>query len=63
MKTFRCEEIMCDHCVSRIKNGLGGSGIGHKVDLEHKTVTVEEDSQAEKAVDILDDLGFSAVEI
>ncbi len=33
MKTFRCEEIMCDHCVSRIKNGLGGAGIGHKVDL------------------------------
>ena len=62
MKTFKCEEMMCMHCVSRIDNGLKEANIGHSVDLDAKTVTINEDGEAAKAVEILDDLGFSAVE-
>lgn len=62
MKTYRCEEMMCNGCVSRIEKGLTQAGIAHKVDLETKTVTIEEEASCSKAVEILDDLGFSAVE-
>lgn len=62
MKKFKCEEMMCEGCVNRIKAGLEGAGIKHTVDLASKTVDVDELCQ-EKAVEILDDLGFSAVEI
>lgn len=62
MKTFKCEEMMCEGCVNRIKTGLEGAGIRHTVDLAAKTVEVDEASQ-EKAVEILDDLGFTAVEM
>lgn len=64
MKTFKCEEMMCDHCVSRIHNALEEAKIGHTVDLGNKTVAVDGGEEAEvKAVEILDDLGFSAVEL
>lgn len=62
MKTYRCEEMMCNGCVSRIDKGLDQAGISHEVNLEAKTVTIEDESACEKAVEILDDLGFSAVE-
>lgn len=64
MKKFRCEEMMCSHCVSRIDKALTEAEIEHSVDLESKTVTVEGcDHCAAKAVEILDDLGFSPVEM
>lgn len=62
MKTYRCEEMMCNGCVSRINKGLDHEGIGHTVDLETKTVVVNDEKDYAKAVEILDDLGFSAVE-
>ncbi|WP_434694023.1 heavy-metal-associated domain-containing protein [Hungatella sp. SB206] len=62
MKTYRCDEMMCNGCVSRIKKRLDHEGIGHKVDLETKTVVIEEEKDYGKAVEILDDLGFTAVE-
>lgn len=64
MKTFRCEEISCNHCVSRIENGLKEAGIKHSVDLDSKLVTIDggEDCTA-NAIEVLDDLGFSAVEV
>ncbi len=62
MKTYRCEEMMCNGCVSRIDKGLDQAGITHKVDLNTKTVMIEDESAVSKAVEILDDLGFSAVE-
>lgn len=61
MKTYRCEEMMCDGCVTRINKGLSNDGIGHMVDLKTKTVVIEEDADCDKAVELLDDLGFSAV--
>ena len=64
MKKFKCEEMMCDHCVSRIHNALEEAGIGHEVDLTSKTVTVDGDeARIKEAVELLDDLGFSAVEM
>lgn len=64
MKKFRCDDMMCGHCVSRIDNALTEANIGHQVDLETKTVTVEgDDSQMTEAAEILDDLGFTPVEI
>lgn len=64
MKTFKCEEMMCEGCVSRIKKGLEGAGIKNTVDLTAKTVTIEGDGDCEaRAVELLDDLGFSAVEV
>lgn len=62
MKTYRCEEMMCNGCVSRINKGLDHDGISHTVDLETKTVVINNENDCLKAVEILDDLGFSAVE-
>lgn len=63
MKTLRCEEMMCGTCVSRIEKALTEASIGHKVDLDKKTVTIVEDGCEEQVIEILDDLGFSAVEV
>lgn len=64
MKTFKCEEMMCEGCVSRIKRGLDAVNIKHTVDLPTKTVTVDGSTSCEaKAVEILNDLGFFAVEV
>lgn len=62
MKTVRCEEMMCDNCVARIQKALTEASVEHKVDLEHKTVTILEDGCEDRALEILDDLGFSAKE-
>lgn len=64
MKTYKCEEIMCEKCVARIDKALDAAEIGHSVNLEEKTVTIDGCASCEKkAVEILDDLGFSAVEV
>lgn len=64
MKTFKCEEMMCEGCVSRIRKGLEAADIKNTVDLAGKTVTIDGSESCEKkAVEILDDLGFSAVEV
>lgn len=60
MTVFKCEEMMCDHCVSRINAALSEAELDHKVNLKDKTVTVEGDKNcAQKAAEILDDLGFT----
>lgn len=61
MKNYRCDEMMCNGCVSRINKGLDQEQIGHKVDLETKTVTIEKDEDCAKAMEVLDDLGFTPV--
>ena len=64
MKTYKCEEMMCEGCVNRIKKGLDAAGLKNTVDLSVKTVTIDGDKDCEAAaVEILDDLGFSAVEV
>ena len=47
MKTYKCEEMMCDGCVNRIKKGLDGAGIKNTVDLSVKTVTIDGDADCE----------------
>lgn len=64
MKVFKCEEMMCDHCVSRINEALTKAGLEHQVNLAEKTVIVEGcESCARQAAEILDDLGFDPREI
>ncbi len=64
MKVFKCEEMMCDHCVSRITTALTEAGLDHKVNLADKTVAIEGDEANFKtAAEILDDLGFEPVAI
>ncbi|MFR5602212.1 MAG: heavy-metal-associated domain-containing protein [Lachnospiraceae bacterium] len=64
MTIFKCEEMMCGHCVSRIDTALTEAKLEHKVDLDNKTVTIEGcENCAAKAAEILDDLGFTPVKI
>lgn len=62
MITYKVEEMSCNHCVSRIEKALTEAGIEHEVSLENKTVTIQDEQKnGEKAVELLDDLGFSAI--
>lgn len=64
MTTFKCEDMMCNHCVSRIDAALEEAKLEHSIDLETKTVTIEGgEGCAAKAAGILDDLGFSPVAV
>lgn len=63
MTTLKTEEMSCNHCVERIQSALKKASIAHEISLENKTVLIEDSDCVSKAVDILDDLGFSAVEV
>ena len=41
MKTFYCEDMMCEKCVERIHKAMDGANLEHQVDLASKTVTIE----------------------
>lgn len=60
MTILKVEEMHCGMCVSRISNALTEAGIQFEVDLDSKTVSVE-DGKVALAIDELDDLGFDAV--
>lgn len=49
--------MSCKHCVQRISDALKAAGIKFAVDLENKTVSVEEGKENE-AVSELEDLGY-----
>ena len=56
--------MMCNGCVTRIDKALTGADIKHTISLEDKTVTIDGCENCEKkAVELLDDLGFTAVEV
>lgn len=59
MMKLTVNEMSCNHCVSRIDKVLSDAGIAHRIDLESKTVTIEDDSQVEKAIEEMDDIGFT----
>lgn len=64
MTVFKCEEMMCNHCVSRITTALSEAKLDHKVNLDDKTVAIEGGEDCvKKAAVILDDLGFTPAEI
>ena len=58
MKVLKSEEMLCDHCVDRIKIGLMDAGIEAEVELSDKSIILPE-----KAKEVLGDLGYFAQEM
>lgn len=54
--------MSCNHCVSRIDKVLTDAGIAHTIELESKTVTIEDPNSVAKAIEEMDDIGFTAEE-
>lgn len=61
MVKVKSDDIHCNGCVERIDKAFTEEGIAHNISLEEKTV--EADCELERAVELLDDLGFEAVEV
>ncbi len=59
MKTLKVPDMHCPKCVQRITKALADEGISCTVNLENKTVDVDENRLA-AALEALDDIGFSA---
>ena len=59
MKILNVPEMHCPMCVKRISDALTAANIEFSVDLESKTVSVDE-AKVKEAIEELDDLGFSA---
>ncbi len=55
--TIKVNDMHCPKCVERISKAIDIAGFKAEVDLETKTVTVE-DCYYARTVEILDDLGF-----
>lgn len=61
MTTLHVEEMSCNHCVQRIGALLDELGMKHTIDLAKKEVCIDaQEEQVEKAIDELDDIGFTA---
>ncbi len=61
MTTLDVKEMSCNHCVERIGKALETAGIKHSIDLEAKTVTIDGcENCVKKAIEELDDIGFTA---
>ena len=64
MTVLKAEDMHCGKCVERIEKAMTAEGMKFEVNLEQKTVSVDGDLQVvNKAKEILDDLGFEAVEV
>ncbi len=63
MTVLKVASMRCENCVKRITAALKESGLNFKLDLSQKTVEIDGDTAAvDKAIAVLDDLGFSAAE-
>ncbi|WP_310602826.1 heavy-metal-associated domain-containing protein [Anaerosporobacter sp.] len=62
MTTLKVKEMSCNHCVGRIDTVLTEAGIAHSIQLDNKTVTIENASDVAKAIEEMDDIGFTAEE-
>ncbi|WP_455716340.1 heavy-metal-associated domain-containing protein [Anaerosporobacter sp.] len=62
MTKLHVKEMSCNHCVSRIDKVLTDAGIAHTIELENKTVTIEDSNSVAKAIEEMDDIGFTAEE-
>lgn len=60
MKILKVEEMHCENCVRRISFSFEAEGLKFEINLEERTVSVEED-KVDLAIDLLDDLGFSTL--
>jgi copper chaperone len=64
MTVLKAEDMHCGKCVERIEKAFAAENMKIEVKLEDKTVSVDGDTDTvQKAKEILDDLGFEAVEI
>lgn len=64
MRVLKAEDMHCNMCVQRITKALDEAGLKFEVNLENKTVSIDGcDNCVKTATEILDDLGFEAVEI
>ncbi len=59
MKTLKVEEMHCMNCVNRISSALKAEGIKFEIKLEEKIILIDPE-KVDLAIDILDDLGFTA---
>lgn len=59
MRILKVPGMMCQMCVKRISTAMEDAGIQFEIDLAAKTVSVSVEN-ANKAIEILDDLGFDA---
>ena len=62
MTIIKAEDMHCEKCVERITKAMNGAGLDFEVSLADQTVSVDGcDSCVNKAIEILDDLGFEAL--
>lgn len=61
MRLIKAEDMHCQMCVERIEKAMDKAGLRCEISLEDKTVAVE-DLHVEEAIEIIDDLGFEAME-
>lgn len=61
MTVLTVPDMHCENCVRRITEALNAEKLSFTVSLADKTVSVEGDKAAvQKAVEVMDDLGFEA---
>lgn len=62
MTVIKAEDMHCKKCEERIANAMKEAGLDFEVNLEDKTVSIDGCSTCvNKALEILDDLGFEGV--
>lgn len=59
MIVLNIKEMSCNHCVDRIHKLLEELGVAHSIQLENKTVTVNDDAAVDQVIDELEDIGFT----
>ncbi|WP_409968712.1 heavy-metal-associated domain-containing protein [Bengtsoniella intestinalis] len=59
MTTLNVPDMHCPKCVARISDALTAADVAFQVNLEAKTVAVDE-AKVDLAISELDDLGFDA---
>lgn len=62
MTIIKAEDMHCEKCVERITKAMTEAGLDFEVSLADKTVSVAGcESCVNKAIEILDDLGFEGI--
>ncbi len=57
-KKILVKDMQCVHCQSKIKNGLLQNGVNADVNLNEKSVLIEEEDY-ELAKSVIEDLGYT----
>lgn len=59
MTVLNVNDMMCQHCVSSIEGVLKEAGIAAKVNLDTKTVEIEDEAAVDQAMALIDEIGFT----